>query len=146
MALYARARAVNVRRSESVAAWLRRLIAHLLATEPAGLIVIDGAGDLVPVLKRQELVTRRLGRGLTYVDIDSMAVGASSPLAPLGGETANATLQRWQHWFAHMDVHPVGLALLAGATGGCGRYPPSSAGEQPEQQHRPGPRTKSRPP
>lgn len=125
---------------EAVAAWLVRLAAHLLATDHTGLIVIDGAGDLVPVLKRKALVTRRLGQDLTYVDIDSMAVGTGfNPLAPLGGETAAATLQRWQHWFAHMDVHPAGLALLADAQQeGVADIPSLQRWlEQPEQQHRP---------
>ncbi len=140
-ALFSVPGAVNVYGGQkAVAAWLRQLIAHLLATEPAGLIVIDGAGDLVPVLKRKALVTRRLGKELAYVDIDSMAVGTGfNPLAPLGGETVAATLQRWQHWFAHMDVHPAGLALLADAQEeGVADIPSLQRWlEQPEQQHRP---------
>lgn len=125
---------------KSVAAWLVHLAAHLLATDHAGLIIIDGAGDLVPMLKRKALVTRRLGKELTYVDIDGMSVGTGfNPLAPLGGETADTTLRRWERWFATMAVHPTGLALLADAQQeGVADIPSLERWlEQPEQQHRP---------
>jgi hypothetical protein len=125
---------------DAAAAWLVQLIAHLLDTDPAGLIVLDGAGDLVPVLKRKELVTRRLGQELAYVDIDSLAVGTGfNPLAPLSSETAAATLRRWQHWFEGMGVYPAGLQVLEAAQkAGVADIPGLERWlERPEQQHRP---------
>lgn len=127
-------------RQEAVAAWLVQLVSHALANDRGGLIVIDGAGDLVPVLKRKSLVTRRLGRDLAYVDIDGAAViSGFNPLAPVYGETETKTLSRWQQWFAVMDTHPSGVQLLERA---------QEAGvddilalqrwlQQPEQQQRP---------
>lgn len=125
-------------RQEAVAAWLVQLVSSLLAAEPAGLVVIDGAGDLAPVLKRKALVTRQLGRQLTYLDIDGAAVaGGFNPLAPLPAEPEAGTLRRWRNWFAAMDVHPAGLALLAGAQqAGVADLPALERWlEQPAQQH-----------
>lgn len=123
-----------------VAGWLVPLVVHLLATEPAGLTVLDGAGDLGPALKRKAVVTRQLGRALTYLDVSSTALaGGFNPLAPLPGETAAQTLGRWQRWFGAMDVHPAGLALLEKAQKeGVSDIPTLERWlEQPEQQHRP---------
>ena len=73
---------VNVYGSaRGVAAWLAPLVAHLLVTKPAGLIVLDGAGDLGPVLKRKAVVTRQLSRTLTYLDLDH---GPGRGLQPAG--------------------------------------------------------------
>jgi hypothetical protein len=100
-------------RRDAAASWLVQLVATLLTEKPAGLVVIDGAGDLVPVLKRKPLVTQRLGRGITYVDVDGAVVaGGINPLAPVPGETEAQTTVRWQRWFAAMDVHPDSLPLL----------------------------------
>jgi|GEM_PF-6221668 len=132
---------VNVYGSaRGVAAWLAPLVAHLLVTKPAGLIVLDGAGDLGPVLKRKAVVTRQLSRTLTYLDLDSTALaGGFNPLAPLPGEAATQTLRRWQQWFGAMAVHPAGLGLLEKAhKEGVGDIPALERWlEQPEQQHRP---------
>lgn len=98
----------------TAAGWLARLVEHLLHDKPHGLIVIDGKGDLVPVLKRKAVVTRLLGKQLTHVDVDGAVVaGGFNPLAP--GESDAETLQRWQRWFSNMSVHQEGLQLLARA-------------------------------
>jgi hypothetical protein len=103
-------------RREAVAEWLVNLVLKSLTAEPAGLIVVDGAGDLVPRLKRKQQVTRLLGRQLTYIDIDGAAVaGGFNPLAPMPGESEADTLGRWQQWFAGMGLHPQSLPLLGRA-------------------------------
>ena len=133
--------AVNVYgRQEAVAAWLIRLVSHLLATDPGRLIVLDGRGDLVPALKRKSLVTRHLGRELTYVDIDgATVVSGFNPLAATLGETEAETVTRWQQWFASMNVHPAGLKLLEEAQRASVTDLPALQRwlEQPAQQHRP---------
>ena len=127
-------------RQEAVTAWLVGLVSHLLATDPGSLIVIDGAGDLVPALKRKSVVTCRLGRELTYVDIAGAPVaGGFNPLAPVLGEKPADTLRRWQRWFAALQVHPAGLQLLAEAGQAGVRDIPELQQwlQQPAQQHRP---------
>jgi hypothetical protein len=100
----------------AVAEWLVHVVLRALSMDPAGLIVVDGAGDLVPRLKRKQQVTRLLGRRLTYIDIDGAAVaGGFNPLALLPGETEVERRERWQRWFASMDVHPESLPLLSQA-------------------------------
>src|SRR5690606_27052313 len=102
--------------------------------------VLDGAGDLGPVLKRKAVVTRQLSRTLTYLDLDSTALaGGFNPLAPLPGEAATQTLRRWQQWFGAMAVHPAGLGLPEKAhKEGVGDTPARERClEQPGQQHRP---------
>lgn len=113
--LWYAAGAVNLYgRQQAVASWLVQLVSAILSDEPAGLIVIDGAGDLVPVLKRKHLVTRHLGRGISYIDVDgAVLAGGINPLAPVPGETEADTTERWQRWFAAMEVHPGSLPLLA---------------------------------
>lgn len=101
---------------EAVAGWLAHLVEHLLREGADSLVVIDGSGDLVPMLKRKSAVTRLLGRQLTYIDIDSAVVtGGFNPLAPVPGESDVQTLQRWQQWFSGMGVHQEGVQLLAQA-------------------------------
>ena len=103
-------------RQAAVADWLVQQVAQLVAVDPAGLVVIDGAGDLVPRLKRKAAVTRLLGTQLAYIDIDSAAlISGFNPLAPAPGETADAVGERWQRWFQGMNVHPLGIQLLAQA-------------------------------
>jgi hypothetical protein len=103
-------------RQEAVADWLAQLAAQTIAHDAANLILIDGAGDLAPRLKRRTAVTRLLGKGLTYVDIDGAVLADGfNPLAAVPGESAAALLQRWQGWFRGMNVHPQGLQLLAQA-------------------------------
>lgn len=103
-------------RQEAVADWLVHQISQMISLDHTNLVVIDGAGDLVPRLKRKTAVTRLLGEQLTYVDIDSVSlVGGFNPLALVPGETEAAQLQRWQNWFQGMNVHPQALHLLTQA-------------------------------
>jgi hypothetical protein len=82
--------------------------------DPANLVVIDGAGDLVPRLKRKAAVTKLLGKELVYVDMDGPALaGGFNPLAAAPGETETALVGRWQRWFEGMNVQ--GIQLLAQA-------------------------------
>ena len=101
---------------EAVGGWLLPLVLHSLARDPAGLVVVDGAGDLASRLKRKPQVTRLLGRGLTYINLDGPPLaGGFNPLAPVPGETEAERLARWQRWFAALGVHPNALPLLAAA-------------------------------
>jgi hypothetical protein len=103
-------------RQEAVAAWLTSQITQMMAVEPANLVVIDGAGDLVSRLKRKRAITRLLGDGLAYLDLDgAWLADGFNPLAPVPGETEEALVGRWQRWFQGMNVHPQGLGLLVQA-------------------------------
>jgi hypothetical protein len=85
----------------------------MVATDHANLVVIDGAGDLVPRLKRKTAVTRLLGEQLAYLDLDGPSLGGGfNPLAAAPGESEAALVGRWQRWFAGMNVYPQGLRLL----------------------------------
>ena len=103
-------------RQEAVADWLVHQVTQMVAVNPANLVVIDGAGDLVPKLKRKAVVTRLLGEQLAYVDMDGASLAAGfNPLAVVPGETEAETTRRWQRWFEGMNVHSEGIALLAQA-------------------------------
>lgn len=103
-------------RQEAVADWLVYQVTQMVTLDHANLVVIDGAGDLVPRLKRKAAVTRLLGEQLAYVDIDGASLANGfNPLAAAPGETEAATVQRWQRWFQGMNVHPQGIQLLARA-------------------------------
>lgn len=103
-------------RQEAVADWLVHQVTQMVALDHANLMILDGAGDLVPRLKRKAAVTRLLGEQLAYVDMDSTSLASGfNPLAPVPGETEYALLQRWQVWFGGMNVHPQGVQLLARA-------------------------------
>ncbi|HIP71432.1 MAG TPA: hypothetical protein EYH05_08565 [Anaerolineae bacterium] len=103
-------------RREAVADWLVHQVAQMVAVSHANLVVIDGAGDLVPKLKRKAAITRLLGERLAYVDIDGVSLtNGFNPLAAAPGETEEATALRWQRWFQGMNVHPQGIQLLAPA-------------------------------
>jgi len=103
-------------RQEAVADWLVHQVTQMVALDHTNLVVIDGAGDLVPRLKRKAAVTRLLGEQLAYVDIDGASlVGGFNPLAAVPGETEVETVQRWQWWFQGMNVHPQGIQLLVQA-------------------------------
>jgi hypothetical protein len=85
----------------------------MVAVSHANLVVIDGAGDLVPKLKRKAAITQLLGEHLAYVDIDGISLtNGFNPLAPAPGETEAETALRWQCWFQGMNVHPQGIQLL----------------------------------
>ena len=103
-------------RQEAVADWLTHQVTQMVTLDHTNLVVIDGAGDLVPRLKRKAAVTRLLGEQLAYVDIDGASLANGfNPLAPAPGEPEAATVQRWQRWFQGMNVHPQGIQLLARA-------------------------------
>ncbi|MCL4266132.1 MAG: hypothetical protein KJ069_23180 [Anaerolineae bacterium] len=103
-------------RQEAVADWLVHQVTQMVTADPSNLVVIDGAGDLVPRLKRQAAVTRLLGEQLAYVDLDgAWLAGGFNPLAAAPGESEAALVQRWQYWFQGMNVHPQGIHLLAEA-------------------------------
>lgn len=103
-------------RQEAVADWLVHQVTQMVALDPANLVVIDGAGDLVPRLKRKAVITRLLGEQLAYVDIDGASlVGGFNPLAAVPGETGVETGQRWQRWFQGMNVQSQGIQLLTRA-------------------------------
>jgi hypothetical protein len=96
-----------------VAEWLTYQVTQMISLDPANLVVIDGAGDLVPRLKRKAAVTRLLGEQLAYVDMDAVSLaGGFNPLADAPGETEAGLVARWQRWFQGMSVHPQGVQLL----------------------------------
>lgn len=100
-------------RQEAIADWLAHQVTQMVTLDHANLVVIDGAGDLVPRLKRKAAVTRLLGEQLAYVDIDGASLaGGFNPLATAPGETEVETVLRWQRWFQGMNVHPQSLQLL----------------------------------
>lgn len=103
-------------RQEAVADWLVQQVTQMVTMDHTNLVVIDGAGDLVPRLKRKAAVTRLLGEQLAYVDIDGASLANGfNPLAAAPGETETARVQRWQRWFQGMNVHPHGIQLLVRA-------------------------------
>ncbi len=100
-------------RQESVAEWLVHQVTQMIAIDPSNLIIIDGAGDLVPRLKRKTAVTRLLGKQLTYVDIDGASLADGfNPLTAVPGETGDETAIRWQRWFQGMSVPMQSIHLL----------------------------------
>ncbi len=103
-------------RQEAVAEWLVHQVTQMISNDPANLIIIDGAGDLVPRLKRKAVVTRLLGGQLAYVDIDGASLADGfNPLAAVPGETDAGTAERWQRWFQGMNVPAQGIRLLPDA-------------------------------
>jgi hypothetical protein len=100
-------------RGEAAADWLVHQVAQMVSIDPANLVVLDGAGDLVPRLKRKAAVTHLLGEQLAYVNIDSASLANGfNPLAVAPGENVAETARRWQRWFQGMNVHPQGIQLL----------------------------------
>jgi hypothetical protein len=100
-------------RQEAAAEWLTHQVTHTLAVNPANLVVIDGAGDLAPRLKRRAAVTRLMGEQLAYIDLDSDSLANGfNPLAAAPAETGEETMRRWQRWFQGMGVHPQALPWL----------------------------------
>ena len=95
--------------------WLVFQLTQTIAAGHGRLAVLDGSGVLGPWLKRQAAVTRLLGRGLTYIDIDGGAVDGFDPLAAVPGETEEGRRARRTTWFRLMGVHKAGLALLTQA-------------------------------
>lgn len=103
-------------RQEAVSDWLVHQVTQMLSSEHRNLVVIDGAGDLVPQLKRKAIITRLLGERLTYIDIDGSSLASGfNPLAPVPSESVDFQIQRWQQWFQGMAVHPQGIQLLVQA-------------------------------
>jgi hypothetical protein len=100
-------------RGEAAADWLVHQVTQMVSLDPANLVVIDGAGDLVPRLKRKAAVTRLLGERLAYVNIDGASLASGfNPLAAAPDETESETALRWQRWFQGMNVHPQAVQLL----------------------------------
>ncbi|MFO7680198.1 MAG: hypothetical protein R6X34_09115, partial [Chloroflexota bacterium] len=83
----------------SAAEWLATQLTQTIAAGHGRLVVLDGSGDLAPWLKRQAAVTRLLGRGLTYVDIDGGMIDGFDPLAAVPGETEEGRRARRAAWF-----------------------------------------------
>lgn len=100
----------------AVAEWLTAQVTQTVSLNATSLVVVDGAGDLVPRLKRQAAVTQRLEDSLVYVDIDNPTLSPGfNPLAALPGEDAGTTLRRWQRWFAGMGVPSAARICLSQA-------------------------------
>lgn len=103
-------------RPEAVADWLIYQVTQTVSLDPANLVILDGAGDLVPRLKRKAAVTRLLGERLAYIDMDGTSLANGfNPLAAVPGESETDLLARWQGWFEGMGVHPQSAPLLARA-------------------------------
>jgi hypothetical protein len=101
---------------EATCHWLIQHCLQALQTNPQGLVILDGKGDLVPQLKRRPAVTNLLDNGLTYLDMSQpMSSHGLNLLAPAPGETEVETLQRWQTWFLGMGVSSLALPLLEAA-------------------------------
>ncbi len=101
-------------RAAAVAYWLTCQATQLLGMDPAGLVIIDGVGDLAPQLKRKEAVTRLLaGRQLTYLDLDGAGTaGGLNPLAGVPGESETGQVARWERWFQGLGAPAQGMPLL----------------------------------
>ena len=92
-------------RQEAVAHWLTQLVVQSIWVDPASLIVIDGAGDLVPQLKRKTTIASGLEETIRYIDLDSTtAVTGFNPLAPLPLESEGDHVKRLQQWVRHMGL------------------------------------------
>jgi hypothetical protein len=103
-------------RAAAAADWLVPLVLHRLERQPAGVVVLDGQGDLAAQLKRKAAVTRLLDGRLTYLDLDgALTASGFNPLAAVPGEREEQLVSRWERWFGGMGVHPHSLALLAPA-------------------------------
>lgn len=100
---------------EAAAAWLAPQLIQTIAAGYSGLVVLDGVGEVAQQLKRQALVTRLLGRGLTYVDIDGLNISGFDPLAAVPEESEEARLARRATWFRLMGAHAAAVQLLAAA-------------------------------
>jgi hypothetical protein len=103
-------------RAAAAADWLVPLVLHRLERQPAGVVLLDGQGDLAAQLKRKAAVTRLLDGRLTYLDLDgALTASGFNPLAAVPGEREEQLVSRWERWFGGMGVHPHSLALLAPA-------------------------------
>jgi hypothetical protein len=101
---------------EATCHWLIQHCLQALQTNPQGLVILDGKGDLVPQLKRHPAVTSRLGADLTYLDLSQTVTNHGiNLLAPVPDETEAETLKRWQTWFLGMGVSSLALPLLVAA-------------------------------
>jgi len=127
-------------RQAAVAYWLTCQATQLLAMDPAGLVVIDGAGDLAPQLKRKEAVTQLLaGRQLTYLDLDgAVAAAGLNPLAGAPGESEAGQIARWERWFQGLGAPAQGMPLLGVARqAGVNDIPALRKWLQQEERRRP---------
>jgi hypothetical protein len=98
---------------ESVRDWLACLVIAHATRRPAGLVVVDGQGDLAPTLLAAPVIAGHLrARRAASLDVNVVGQGGVNPLAAVTGEEAARQLARWRHWFAGMGVAESGLALL----------------------------------
>ena len=100
---------------DAVTVWLEQATLTALAIQPAGLIIIDGQGDLTQRLKRHALVTGLLNRKqliLAQLTEGSNGRTGFNPLAGVPGEGEAQTVERWQTWFASMGCRGQAEMLL----------------------------------
>lgn len=98
---------------QAAAAWLEPVAMTSLANSQKGLVILDGKGDLVPTLKRQECVVSRLERDLIYLDLDSPIVSSGfNPMAKAPFEAEEDFLVRLKQWFSIMGLPKTSLDLI----------------------------------
>ncbi len=90
---------------DAVTLWLEQAALASLALQPAGLVILDGQGQLTHRLRRHALVNELLNRKqLTLASITEAGESriGFNPLALVPGESEAHTVTRWQAWFAGM--------------------------------------------
>lgn len=97
---------------EATAHWLTALALRLLADAANGLIILDGSGALVPLLKRHTVVVERLERDLCYIDMDAPFAAGFDPMAKVPFETEAQYLTRIKQWFVQMGVPTQSIPLI----------------------------------
>ncbi len=99
--------------AEATGAWLEPVGMMMLSNPKAGIVVLDGVGNLVPIMKRQAQVVKRLETDLTYIEVDSSVVSSGfNPIAKAPYESDAAYLQRMQKWFVEMGLPRSSVALI----------------------------------
>ncbi len=100
-------------RQAAVSHWLTQLVIQSLWGDAGKLIVIDGAGDLVPQLKRKPIITAGLGDTIRYLDLNNTnTLVGFNPLARVPTDSPETHLLRWQAWVHRMDVPLESVQLL----------------------------------
>ena len=98
---------------DSVAEWLTRLVLTRAGNKSAGLVVIDGRGDLVPrLLATPSIAHLRSAKQITNLDINVAGQGGVNPLAIGSDEDPTSVVERWRWWFSGMGVVGRSLDLL----------------------------------
>lgn len=98
--------------SEATAKWLDPVALSILSNAGKGLIILDGLGNLVPLLKRKAPVVQKLGETLLYLDLDSHLISGFNPLASTPFEKEGMYLQRIKQWFIQMGLPPQYSTLI----------------------------------